>query len=210
MKNYRLYLIRHGITQGNLEGRYVGAGTDEPLCEEGEKRLGELRTLFRYPQVKTVFASPLLRAVQTADVLFPDADNKLVLDILRENHFGEFEGKTLADLSENANFSKWLTASEHYTPIGGESAEAFHARCKDAFLKLFEYMMKAGIEQAACVTHGGVIMSMMAQCAVPKRAPELWTADPGCGYSVLSSAELWMRDQLGEAKDILPFGYLGD
>lgn len=35
MKNYRLYLVRHGITAGNLQRRYVGGGTDEPLCEPG-------------------------------------------------------------------------------------------------------------------------------------------------------------------------------
>ena len=29
-----VYLIRHGKTKGNLEGRYIGT-TDEPLCEEG-------------------------------------------------------------------------------------------------------------------------------------------------------------------------------
>ena len=28
MKNYRLYLVRHGITAGNLQRRYVGGGTD--------------------------------------------------------------------------------------------------------------------------------------------------------------------------------------
>ena len=42
MKNYRLYLVRHGITAGNLQRRYVGGGTDEPLCEQG---LAQLRAL---------------------------------------------------------------------------------------------------------------------------------------------------------------------
>ena len=28
MKNYRLYLVRHGVTQGNLDGIYMGSGTD--------------------------------------------------------------------------------------------------------------------------------------------------------------------------------------
>ena len=28
-----VYLIRHGLTNGNLEGRYIGCRTDEPLCE---------------------------------------------------------------------------------------------------------------------------------------------------------------------------------
>ena len=30
MKNYTIYLIRHGITEGNLEGKYIGL-TDLPL-----------------------------------------------------------------------------------------------------------------------------------------------------------------------------------
>ena len=35
MKNYRLYLVRHGVTQGNLDGIYMGSGTDQPLCAQG-------------------------------------------------------------------------------------------------------------------------------------------------------------------------------
>ena len=40
MKNYRLYLVRHGITQGNLDGIYTGSGTDEPLCAQGVQQVG--------------------------------------------------------------------------------------------------------------------------------------------------------------------------
>ena len=36
-----LYLIRHGKTKGNLEGRYIGT-TDEPLCEEGKQSLMQM------------------------------------------------------------------------------------------------------------------------------------------------------------------------
>ena len=36
MKNYYLYLIRHGLTQGNLDGKYIGQ-TDLALCPDGEK-----------------------------------------------------------------------------------------------------------------------------------------------------------------------------
>ena len=31
----QLLLIRHSITAGNLEHRYIGCRTDEPLCEAG-------------------------------------------------------------------------------------------------------------------------------------------------------------------------------
>ena len=43
MKYYKLHLIRHGLTQGNLDGRYIGSGTDLPLCAEGRAQLEELK-----------------------------------------------------------------------------------------------------------------------------------------------------------------------
>ena len=49
MKNYRLYLVRHGITQGNLRGIYMGSGTDEPLCEEGREALQAIFEAGIYP-----------------------------------------------------------------------------------------------------------------------------------------------------------------
>ena len=32
MKTFKLHLIRHGMTAGNLQGLYIGSGTDLPLC----------------------------------------------------------------------------------------------------------------------------------------------------------------------------------
>ena len=70
MKYYKLHLIRHGLTQGNLDGRYIGSGTDLPLCAEGRAQLEELKAKFQYPDVPLVFCSPMLRALQTAEVQF--------------------------------------------------------------------------------------------------------------------------------------------
>lgn len=210
MKNYRLYLLRHGVTQGNLQGKYIGSGTDEPLCAEGEAQLERLRAQFAYPKVRTVFSSPMLRAIQSAELLFPDAKDKIVLQDLRENHFGAFEGRKMEELIHDEAFKQWIDPKTPFTPSGGESARDFHLRCGDVLMKLFEYMMKTGIEEAGCVTHGGVIMSMLAQRAVPQRKPEDWMADAGCGYEVHCSAELWMRDGIVEVTDILPIGYLQD
>ena len=36
-----IILVRHGKTACNLEGRYIGSRTDEPLCEEGIHALEE-------------------------------------------------------------------------------------------------------------------------------------------------------------------------
>ncbi len=210
MKNYRLYLLRHGITQGNLDGVYVGGGTDQPLCEAGRQRLRALSERFTYPHADTVFCSPMRRAVETAEQLFPDAKDKILLAGLRESGFGEFEGRRVTELVHDEHFKRWMDPAAHYTPEGGEAAADFHARCAETLLGMFEFMMKTGREAAVCVTHGGVIMSMLAQCAMPRRAPEKWMADDGCGYLLQCSPELWMRDHIVEVTDILPFGYLDE
>ena len=41
MKTYQIHLIRHAVTKGNLEGRYIGH-TDESVCEEGMAQLDEM------------------------------------------------------------------------------------------------------------------------------------------------------------------------
>ena len=185
MKTFKLHLIRHGLTSGNLQGLYIGSGTDIPLCDEGRAQLAELKERFEYPQVDTVFSSPLMRAVETANILFPNATHQFSVHDLREAGFGVFENH----------------------PEGAEPTEQFHARCSETLLKLFEYMIRMDVTEAACVTHGGVIMSMLSQRALPSRHPEQWMADPGCGYTVQTDVQLWMRDRLVEAIDIVPFGY---
>ena len=89
MKTFKLHLIRHGMTAGNLQGLYIGSGTDIPLCDEGRAQLNELKERFEYPQVDTVFSSPLLRAVETANILFPDAKHTFTVHDLREAGFGK-------------------------------------------------------------------------------------------------------------------------
>lgn len=208
MKTFKLHLIRHGLTSANREGLYIGSGTDLPLSEEGRAQLAELRARFAYPAVDVVFSSPLSRAVETANLLFPDAAHKYSVQDLRECAFGAYEGRPVKELVKEPDFLRWMEPNSGFTPAGAESTQAFNARCASALLKLFEYQIKAGIEEAACVTHGGVIMSMLSQRALPSRKPEQWMADPGCGYTVQTDAELWMRDSLVEAIDVIPAGYL--
>lgn len=210
MKTFKLHLIRHGLTRGNLEGLYIGSGTDLPLCPEGREDLNRLKQQFTYPEVDTVFSSPLSRAVETAELLFPGAAHKLVVTDLQEMNFGIFENRPMAELVKDPAFAAWMDPTNHEVPEGAESRADFYRRTGAALPKMFEYMMKLGITEAACVTHGGVIMSMLAQHALPQRKPEDWMTDPGCGYTVRCDVQMWMRDQMCEAIDVVPYGYLDE
>ena len=108
MKTFKLHLIRHGMTEGNLKGLYIGSGTDIPLCDEGRAQLQELKERFEYPQVDTVFSSPLMRSVETANILFPNATHQFSVHDLREAGFGVFENRPVKELVKDEDFKKWI------------------------------------------------------------------------------------------------------
>lgn len=209
MLYFKLHLIRHGLTQGNLDRRYIGSGTDLPLCEEGRAQLAQLKARFAYPAAEVVFTSPLLRATQTAELLYPGV-RTLPLQDLREMAFGVFENRPITELAADPAFAAWMDPASQTVPEGAESREAFARRTDGMLMKLFEFMIKSQIHEAACVTHGGVILNMMARHVLPQRRPEDWMTDPGCGYSLRLDTAMWMRDHLAEAYDVVPLGYLDE
>ena len=102
MKTYTLYLFRHGITKGNINAQYIGH-TDYPLTTDGIESLKKIKGKYHYPEVDAVFVSPLKRALQSADIMFPK-NNKIVIDNFIEYNFGEFEECTAEDLKDNEDF----------------------------------------------------------------------------------------------------------
>lgn len=204
MRTYKLYLIRHGLTQANLEGRYVGV-TDPDLCEEGVAELLSLMQEYEYPNVGRVYSSPLKRCVETARILYPEM-TPIVTDGLRECHLGEFENRTAYELAGNAHYHQWIENGQAYTPEGGESSEAFLRRIVGGFDSIIQSMMRDKISDAAVITHGGVLSAFLAQCGLPRQAIGGWQVEPGQGYTLLVNASLWGNARLAEVFTPLPYG----
>ena len=176
----RWILIRHGKTRGNLEKRYIGCRTDEPLCPEG---IGQLRQ-GQYPAAGRVFASPMRRCLETAGILYPGVPLEIVRD-LRECDFGTFEGKNYAELNGREDYQAWIDSGGTLPFPGGESLEAFSGRCVAAFEELKKRALQ---EDCALVVHGGTIMAIMA--AWTKEEYFNFQADNGKGY-ILEADGSW-------------------
>ena len=167
-------LIRHGQTQGNLEGRYIGSRTDEPLCKQG---IASLRARC-YPPVARVFASPLRRCIQTAQLLYPGVPLEIIPG-LRECDFGDFENKNYAELNGHAAYQAWIDSGGALAFPGGESRAQFSLRCADAF----EALTRRGLPaDCALVVHGGTIMAIMERWAVPQGGYYDFQVKNGEGY----------------------------
>lgn len=204
MKSYTIHLIRHGTTAGNEQGRYIGS-TDLALSEQGAARLRSLRKKHPYPAAQEYLCSPMLRCKETMRILYPDA-KPILIPGLRECDFGDWEGKTAAEIAaEDGKFSRWISgAGGPVTPPNGEDGAAFAQRVGSAFNKIVEDLMRSGTTSAVIVTHGGVMMSILAACGLPRAKFYDWMSEPGCGYSMRITPGLWMRSRVGEVFSKIP------
>ena len=137
-----IVLIRHGKTEGNKEKRYIGR-TDQPLSEEGIAGIKE--NLGRYPSVEKVYASPMKRTRQTAELIYPGQASELV-DGLREMDMGVFEGKNHAELKNRPSYILWVATRGKISIPGGESMKDFGKRTMDAFTQVLGDMQAEGIK----------------------------------------------------------------
>ena len=196
MRNYRLYLIRHGITSGNLEGKYIGT-TDLPLCEEGVDAISSLVALDVYPHVQKVYSSPLKRCLETADIIYPERLLKHV-DGIAEMDFGEYEGKTHEQLSADKDYIEWLKGGYEAAAPGGESFGHFTIRCLDGLEEIFKDMMANDVTSAAVITHSGVIMNLLSGYGLPKMKPVDFACNQGEGFEIQLSTFLWQHGPVFE------------
>lgn len=191
MKGYRIQLIRHGMTEANTDGRYVGL-TDIPLSAEGIKELYDKRERLLYPPVQKVYTSPLKRCTQTADILHSGAYTA-ELGLLAEMNFGDFENKKPQQLADDPAYKKWLEGGLDNPPPNGESARDVVNRCYEALNIIISDMMYEGFTTAAVITHSGIIMDMLSCFGMPKLQPNDYRCDFGEGFEIMITAAMWQR-----------------
>ncbi len=203
MKTYRIHLIRHALTQDNLEGLYCGI-TDSPLCDEGENQLRDAMKAYTYPRADFVFSSPLKRCIDTAKILYPDL-KPMEIDGLRECDFGEFEGKSADELhGKFPIFDQWLAGEKGIKPPFGEGEEEFSHRICSTFTAIVDGIIKTGSDNVAIITHGGVISTLMANFALPEGSVSEWMTPSCCGYTLRVTPYLWMSGKKVEAISEIP------
>jgi probable phosphoglycerate mutase len=60
--NLKLFFLRHGKTEWNLESRYQGAGGDSPLLPQSYEEIKQAAVYLKQFQFAHVYASPIKRA----------------------------------------------------------------------------------------------------------------------------------------------------
>lgn len=173
-----VYLIRHGMTKGNQEHRYVSR-TDEPVLEEIWQELRQRGR--KLPAMDGIVTSPYLRCLQTAEALF-ECKEPVQVEAFRELDFGAFEYKNYQELNQEPEYQCFIDCGGNIAFPGGEEPSAFKERCQEAFLQCMEQAEQQNWKRVAFVVHGGTIMAILEALGYPERNYFDYQVENGKGY----------------------------
>ncbi|MBI4087237.1 MAG: class I tRNA ligase family protein [Candidatus Liptonbacteria bacterium] len=147
----RWFLVRHGETDWNKEGRYQGH-TDIPLNETGMKQAHVAAEQLRNKGLDLIISSDLKRASQTADIIGKTLNIEVIHDArLREVSGGVAEGLTREERPQELNK---ILSSYDRRPENGESWQDAELRVAEA---IAHHKSNHAHHNIAIVTHGGVM-----------------------------------------------------
>jgi len=152
----RILAIRHGETLWNVDSRIQGH-LNIGLNDTGRWQAERLGMALKDEPIAAIYASDLSRAHDTA--LAVSRHNGVPVQAepgLRERSFGEFEGRTFAEIETELpeQAKRWRQRDPSFTPAGGESLLMLEARVLSVAGRL---AAQHPGEQIALFAHGGVM-----------------------------------------------------
>ena len=158
-----LILVRHGQTDWNVNGRYMG-WTDEDLSEQGVRQAERLsRRLDRWP-IAGIFSSPLKRAVRTAEIVAGRHSLPVqTIEELGEMRVGAWEGMFAGDIAAKYPelWKTWRTNPGDFRMPGGESLGEVCERAVRACGRITD---RSEGKMVLVVTHDVVVRLLVAHC----------------------------------------------
>jgi broad specificity phosphatase PhoE len=147
-------LVRHGESEGNLAGSLQGSRFDTPLSETGRRQAECLAARLAGEEIDAVWASPMIRARETAAAVAAVRGLGVTLDPdLVEFDWGAWSGRPYdGEIEKEVSGvrARWRSGETELSPSGGESPAhaAFRA---DRFLAR---LLSSGSRAPLVVAHG--------------------------------------------------------
>ncbi len=156
----RLYFVRHGESEANVSHVISNRGWKHGLTETGCEQARALAARLRGHSIARIYTSPLMRAVQTAEILA----GALGVPCERTDALREFDCGEAEDRADDGAWAmndwiirEWIEGRFGSRIPGGESLEEIQAR----FFPLVDGLIQKG-EDALLVGHGGTYL-----CTLP-------------------------------------------
>lgn len=156
-----IHLLRHGSTDENLQGKFIGS-SDVPISEIGKEEVGKLSSAISEMNPNRVLCSPLKRCRQTYESLNDEGCDLPPCEMesdLREIDFGSWEGLSFKEIASAfpEQTKSWSTFDKNFSFPAGEGLESFLNRMD----KLSGQLAEMEDEVCLLITHGGVIRHLL-------------------------------------------------
>ena len=174
----KLYIIRHGESENNLNGCYTG-WQQVSLTKKGFDEAEHIRKFLEKKTFDKVYTSDLIRAKQTAETALPGCTYEET-SLLREINLGELSGKQFIyceqkygeEFKKNRELQNWV-------PYGGENVEIFDER-----VRLFmDKVAQTRFKYIAAFSHLGFLKGML-RCTLQVKIPRTSVQCPNCTIAI--------------------------
>lgn len=177
-----MQLIRAGITQGNINGILIGT-KDEPLAQTAQKNIKKNVEQMYYDAVERVYSSPLIRCMQSAQIIYPDI-SCIVNDDLRPLDIGELTNMPIYKAKYSKLFDDWADSDTIQPLGGGENPNLFEIRCTKCIREILNTCAEEGVSSIAVFSHRLYINTLLKHFIVPKNVYYNWRIPHGKSYKL--------------------------
>ena len=157
----KLFFIRHGKTEWNLERRYQGARGDSPLLASSYHEIELLSAYLKQYRFAKIYSSPLRRALTTAQKIAANLEQPLKIEVDQafcEFNLGKMEGMKFSEVEKlyPKQVDAFRNHPEKYDPtiIEGETFEELFARMTP---KIKQICQRYPDENVLIVSHGAAL-----------------------------------------------------
>lgn len=181
----RLYLVRHGQSAGNAEGRF-GGHSATPLSPLGRQQAQKTARALAKEKITAIYSSDLQRAVQTAEPLAKILNLEInATDAFRERHVGVLEGLTFDE-------AKKEFPEDYYALVNRELAhvitrgESYHQLLDRTTSLLSEILQNHRGGRVAIFAHTGTICFLtlhLIGAIHPETRNTPWLVTSNCGIN---------------------------
>lgn len=159
-ENMILYMIRHGESEANAGGYHSGWGCVH-LTEKGRKQAFETGKMVKNLEIDELYASDVLRAQETAEIIFPGRE-RAFMPMAREINTTPLFGKNKAQLTEIYG-DKYLKCREkfNYAPLGIDCESFLHVYARAG--QLLKWCEAQGNKRICVVSHAVFMKAVAAR-----------------------------------------------
>lgn len=176
----KVYFVRHGKTQANINHTYNGI-IDEPLAQEGIIDLENKKDIYKNLDFDYIYCSPLQRCKQTFEILFENKKVDEFRDDLVEMNFGDWAGESYEKKFKELE-AQGYTWNDYVNPKNGETCEELFDRTTK-FLDEIKAKHNNG-DKVLVLCHGIVISSIMKKHFLQDEVMYFLSPENGLGYVI--------------------------